>query len=92
MRFRKRPVVVDAVKVSKVLCLAETHWEGIPEWVVAAYQEGELVIERDQLIVVTMEGRMTATDSDWLIRGVQGELYPCKDAIFMQTYDEVQGP
>ena len=41
------------------------------------------------VIVDTLEGRMTGTKGWWIIRGVQGEFYPCKDDIFTATYEEV---
>ncbi|NHP15290.1 hypothetical protein G8767_17185 [Rhodococcus sp. IC4_135] len=41
------------------------------------------------LFINTLEGRLTASPGDWIIRGVQGEFYPCKPDIFAQTYDEV---
>lgn len=41
------------------------------------------------LIVATLEGEMIATPGDYIIRGVQGEFYPCKPDIFAATYEEV---
>ena len=41
------------------------------------------------LMIRTLEGDMRATYGDWVIRGVQGEFYPCKPGIFAQTYEEV---
>ncbi len=43
-----------------------------------------------EAIISTLEGVMVATDNDWIIRGVQDELYPCKAAIFAITYEAVQ--
>lgn len=40
------------------------------------------------LIVKTLEGRMRADVGDWIIKGVQGEFYPCKPDIFKETYDK----
>lgn len=41
------------------------------------------------LIVLTLEGEMVARDGDWIIKGVQGEVYPCKPDVFEQTYEAV---
>ena len=41
------------------------------------------------LLIQTLEGTMEAREGDWIIRGVKGELYPCKPDIFEQTYDVV---
>ena len=43
----------------------------------------------DTLTIQTLEGEMTANNGDWIIRGVKGELYPCKPDIFAATYDPV---
>lgn len=41
------------------------------------------------IIIFTLEGEMTASDGDYIIRGVDGEIYPCKPEIFNKTYDVV---
>ena len=47
---------------------------------------------RDEtLVVVTLEGDLTAQPGDWIIKGVAGEFYPCKPEIFAQTYEPVEG-
>ena len=43
-----------------------------------------------EAIITTLEGVMTASNGDWIIRGVKGELYPCKPEIFAVTYDAVE--
>ena len=41
-------------------------------------------------VIETLEGTMTASPGDWIIRGVNGETYPCKPDIFAKTYEETQ--
>ena len=41
------------------------------------------------LIIHTLEGDMTVSEGDWIIKGVNGEFYPCKDDIFQKTYEKV---
>jgi hypothetical protein len=53
---------------------------------------GEVYADGDKLLIVTPEGVMTASPGDWIIRGVAGELYPCKPEIFAATYDAVHDP
>ena len=48
---------------------------------------GEVYVDGSKLLIVTPEGVMTATAGDWIIRGVAGELYPCKPEIFAITYE-----
>lgn len=82
-RYRKRPVVVEAVRVDEVL--DADYGTVLPEWLLAALA-GEVVLLVDAVIIGTREGSMRGDRGDWIIRGVQGELYPCKPDIFEATY------
>lgn len=86
MKFRKKPVVIEAVKVSHLLQMAErTHlW---PIWATEAFNDGVLCVGAGSVCIKTLEGEMTGDRSDWIIRGVKGELYPCKPDIFEATYE-----
>jgi len=53
--------------------------EGVPQ----------ATVQGSQVFVDTSEGRMTASPGDWIIRGVQGEFYPCKPTVFRATYEPV---
>jgi hypothetical protein len=46
------------------------------------------VVELEQ--VMTLEGPLLAEPGDWMIRGIEGELYPCKDSVFRKTYEEME--
>ena len=48
---------------------------------------GDVFRDGDKLMIATREGVMTASPGDWIIRGVAGELYPCKPEIFAATYE-----
>lgn len=86
-KFRKKPVVIDAIKwdgseesTHEVLTFADA-----PN-VYHAIGPGDL----EEIEIDTLEGRMTASIGDWIIRGVKGELYPCKPDIFAATYEPAQ--
>ena len=84
MKFIKKRVVIEAV-----------HWNGIrvsetPKWILEALNSGVLVRFGDKVQVRTLEGVMTASPGDYIIRGVDGELYPCKPDIFEKTYEKVE--
>ncbi len=84
MKFIKKRVVIEAV-----------HWNGIkvsetPEWILEALNSGVLVRFGDKVQVRTLEGVMTASPGDYIIKGVDGELYPCKPDIFEKTYEKVE--
>ena len=58
-----------------------------------AFRKKPVVIEAirtyEPVVIETLEGDMQAQAGDWIIKGVKGELYPCKDDIFRQTYEPV---
>lgn len=87
-QYRKRPVVIEAMHLDDRTTPDEVaRWCGgrvaIPEGEV--YTGGPIVVEID-----TLEGVMTARKGDWVIKGVEGEFYPCRDDIFLATYDAVE--
>lgn len=81
MKYRKKPVVIDAVIVDP---MANT-----PDWFRAAMQLGMIRpdLGRGGYVISTLEGDMHARRGDMIIRGVKGELYPCKPDIFAATYE-----
>lgn len=95
-KFRKKPVEVEAVRCSEVLAAAQRDWYGLPPWIIEAY-EGKneagvktLVFTNEGVHISTLEGVMLAEPTDWIIRGVKGELYPCKPDVFDATYEGVR--
>lgn len=96
-RFRKKPVEVDAVQwkgtnIREVLdfCYADKRWqEGIESEYVNGPGIGH-VPPLGTLDIPTLEGTMTASAGDWIIRDVRGELYPCKPDVFEATYDSAE--
>ena len=81
-RFRKKPVVIEAAQWNGKNLSELSEWSG-REWDVVP--DGEVNL----LAVLTLEGVMFARPGDWIIRGVAGEFYPCKPAIFAETYEAV---
>ena len=78
-RYRKKPVVIEAVQYDGTFPLAFLG----PDEKVRHGGDGKLVIQ-------TLEGAMTAQVGDWIIRGIGGELYPCKPDIFAATYEPAE--
>lgn len=89
--YRKKPVVIEAFKF---------YVDNMPEWfydkvcssdvTLHNCNFGEYPIEEAYCEIKTLEGVMTARGGDFIIRGVKGEIYPCKPDIFEQTYDVVE--
>lgn len=89
MRFRKKPVEIEAAGVAELIAAAREDWPALPSWIREAYDQGTILFLPDAVEIVTLEGTMRGDRADWIIQGVQGELYPCKPDIFMATYDVV---
>ena len=90
MKYRKKPVVVDAFQYCDDFMKVGANCNGVPDWGIAAYDDGILYFDKnDSLSVKTLEGDVTASVGDYIIRGANGELYPCKPDIFLKTYENV---
>lgn len=78
--YRKKPVVIEAVQ-----------WDGNLETLnVFPKEDTEPVkLRNGDLYIQTLEGEMKASIGDFIIKGVQGEFYPCKPDIFEKTYEKV---
>jgi hypothetical protein len=82
--YRKLPVEIQAIQftgdtgnVAEILAEVGEGAAYVHDW----YASGD-----DHMVIDTLEGKMIANKGDWIIRGVQGEFYPCKPDIFEQTY------
>lgn len=82
-QFRKKPVVIEAY------CFDGKRDNPRPYWFQDAVTQNMIVTFQDRAIISTIEGDMSAMLGDWIIKGVKGELYPCKPDIFAATYDPV---
>ena len=100
--FRKKPVVIEAVRLGWDTWSEMCEFAGVGELSdrkpMGCYvnEAGEGVEEfpgdgaRIGLWIPTLEGLMLGVEGDWIIRGVQGEFYPCKPDIFEATYEPVE--
>ena len=83
MRFRKKPVEIEAMQFDgsqECAFRIESKLEmSLSDWSLSSHS----------MIIHTLEGDMTADKGDWIIKGVKGEFYPCKPDIFDLTYEEV---
>lgn len=79
MKYRKKPVVIEAIQ-----------WTGEnPKECMKFVNSGAADVNGDTILIATLEGSMAASKNDWIIRGIQGEYYPCKPDIFEKTYEPV---
>jgi hypothetical protein len=84
MKFRKKPVEIEAIKFTR------TTWEQVLAFTNGTAHTFTIDKRPDGLatcVVPTLEGEHIATERDWIIKGIQGEFYPCKPDIFELTYE-----
>ncbi len=74
--YRKKPVVIEAIQY-------DNNLDELTSFV------SEHTIIDNCLYIITLEGDMKVSNGDFIIKGVEGEFYPCKPAIFHKTYEEV---
>lgn len=86
MKYIKKPIPVEAVQISED---KNDIIENYPQWFCEAFDSGKIKpsFAFTGLVVSTLEGDMYAPWGSYIIRGVEGELYPCKKEIFKKTYE-----
>jgi len=79
-KYRKKPIVIEAVQ-----------WNGMNEEEIYLLTHGKAnyCANECRMFIPTLEGDMEASVGDFIIKGVNGEFYPCKPDIFQKTYEEV---
>lgn len=83
MKFRKKPVVIDAIQYTG------RNLRDVLEFVPDVVRADNGFVD-DFLYIKTLEGEMRAMPGDWIIKGVKGEFYPCKPDIFAATYEPAE--
>lgn len=92
MKFRKKPVVIEAVQIDKRMDITAPAWwaDAIQSNTVILHGMGKFTRDEPWVEISTLEGVMRGNRGDWIISGVNGELYPCKPDIFEMTYEAVE--
>lgn len=80
MKVRKKPVEVEAMQYDGL--------DSLPA--LSEFTNEVLHFHQGVVTIPTLEGRMVASPGDWIIKGVNGEFYPCKPDIFEKTYDIIE--
>ena len=88
MKYRKKPVEIEAMKLTRGFADVVFNWIGRGN--IAECSEGEFKEDSCFCEIKTLEGEILASEGDYIIRGVRGEFYPCKPDIFEMTYEPVE--
>lgn len=81
MKYRKRPIVIEAFRYG---------FDLQPDWFRHHVDELNIVIRNNSCLIHTPEGTMQGEVGDWIIQGIMGEIYPCKPEIFIVTYEPIK--
>lgn len=83
MKYQKKPVVIEAFKY---------NMEARPDWFMDKVTDLTIITHGEYCLIKTLEGEMRAEIGDYIIKGIKGEVYPCKPDIFLLSYDQVLEP
>lgn len=89
-KYRKKPVVIEAFQWT-----SDKNQIEYPEWIVKAIEKGIVWFNNEgtkdvNMEIKTLEGNHIANRGDYIIKGIAGEIYPCKPDIFKATYEKVE--
>lgn len=88
--YRKKPVVIEVWEAKEIAFNAGNNWAKLPDSIKESYKKGGWVfLTNGEIHIPTLEGTMIASPNDFIIKGVNGEFYPCKPDIFEKTYEKV---
>ncbi len=89
-KYKKKPVVIEAKQFTTNNEVGSPEMDAIVKW--ANHGKDELISCHNGTVIYieTLEGQMTASVGDFIIKGVNGEFYPCKPEIFEKTYEFVE--
>lgn len=90
MKYRKKPVVIEAFQLNeRGLVKEDWFWDAVSDNVIITHDFGKFYELPAWWEIKTLEGTMIAKAGDYIIRGINGEIYPCKPDIFEKTYEAV---
>lgn len=83
MKYRKKPVIIDAIQYTG------QSIEDIKSELYLNSNSRNIILKDDNILIETLEGTMKANVNDYIIKGINGEIYPCKPDIFEKTYESL---
>ena len=93
--YRKKPVVIEAVQwtgenLREVIAFTDGPPETKSHHAGMMWEQYEDLVRKDGRKIYTLEGKMDASPGDWIIKGVKGEFYPCKNDVFVISYEAAE--
>lgn len=89
MKYRKKPIVIEAMKLTRQFADVVFDWIGNEN--IISSNNGEFTKDSCYVDIVTLVGSViTVREGDYIIKGIMGEIYSCKPEIFEASYDKVE--
>ena len=85
MKYRKKPVVIEAIQYDGT----EKCFDQCLKFFRDGGSKKDIGVSLEGIDIPTLEGTMLCSPNDWIIKGIKGEFYPCKPDIFEATYELV---
>lgn len=85
--YQKKPIKIEAVQY---LGFTAPNFTDYPVWLLKAIESKVITKTRKGLFVHSLEGLMKVSKGDYIIKGINGEIYPCKPDIFEKTYEVIE--
>lgn len=85
MKYKSKPVVIEAFQWGDFL-----NQGTFPDWFKLDLETMRVDLVLGSLFIKTLEGTMEARPGDWIIKGTEGEFYPCRDSVFKTKYELVE--
>lgn len=86
--YRKKPLLIRAVQVSQRMLWPNWFHQAVSDNRIITHGLGKFGSGEVYCEIETLEGVIRASEGDWIILGIKGEVYPCKPDIFEATYEE----
>lgn len=91
MKYRTKPCVIEAERFDNYETFKnKLQNRSLPEWILIAYDNTVIYDDVGSYYIETLEGDHLISDGDYIIRGLIGELYPCKPEVFHKKYELVE--
>lgn len=90
MKYRKKPIIIEAFQLNERGLVGEDwFWDAVSNNIIITHDFGKFHEAPAWCEIKTLEGTMKAVTGDYILQGVNGEIYPCKAEIFEKTYEAV---
>lgn len=91
-RYRARCIEIEAIPVQHALRLAAKDWRMLPAWLVEEYARHRLSFGTTGIRMKAIDGESVAAFGDWVVRGVEGEIYPVRASVFEASFEPAEEP